>query len=120
MKRANPVGALKQVAKYPVALGVAIASISGFVTPAMRSVMTSQIPANAQGELQGALSSLSSITAILGPLLMTQLFAWYSAPDAAFYFPGMSFLAAAALSALSLLVFVFTVKGLGTAQPEAA
>ena len=70
------------------------------------------------GELQGALSSLSSITAILGPLLMTQLFAWYSAPDAAFYFLGMSFIAAAALTALCLLVFVVTVKGLGTAQAE--
>ena len=99
---------------------LAVASISGFVTPALQSVMTSQIPANAQGELQGALSSLSSITAILGPLLMTQLFAYYSAPDAAFYFPGMPFIAAAVLSALSLLVFVVTVKGLPSAQVEPA
>ena len=89
---------------------LAIASISGFVTPALQSIMTSQIPANAQGELQGALSSLSSITAILGPLLMTQLFAYYSAPGAPLYFPGMPFLAAAGLTVLCLFVFVATVN----------
>jgi len=89
---------------------LAVAQISGFVTPALQQVMTAQIPANAQGELQGALSSLGSITAIIGPLLMTQLFAHYSAPDAALYFPGMPFLASAALTSLALLVFVATVK----------
>ncbi len=99
---------------------LAVASVSGFVAPALQSVMTSRIPADAQGELQGALSSLSSITAILGPLLMTQLFAGFSAPDAPFYFPGMPFFAAAGLTALCLLVFVFAVKGLGTPRPEAA
>ena len=97
---------------------LAIAALSGFVTPALQSIMTAQIPANAQGELQGALSSLGSITAILGPLLMTQLFALYSAPDAAFYFPGMSFLAAAGLSALSLLVFMFAARFPGAAPEE--
>ena len=51
---------------------------------------------------------------------MTQLFAYYSAPDAAFYFPGMPFIAAAVLSALSLLVFVLTVKGIASARVEPA
>ena len=85
---------------------LAVASISGFVTPAFQSMMTSQIPANAQGELQGALSSVNSITSILGPLLMTQLFAMFTAVNASVYFPGASFVAAAVLSALSLLIFV--------------
>ena len=31
--------------------------------------MTSQIPANAQGELQGALSSVNSLTSIIGPAI---------------------------------------------------
>ena len=99
---------------------LAVAQISGFVTPALQQVMTAQIPANAQGELQGALSSLSSITAIIGPLLMTQLFAHYSAPGAALYFPGMPFLASAALTALALLVFVATVKAAKASVAEAS
>ena len=99
---------------------LAVAQISGFVTPALQQVMTAQIPANAQGELQGALSSLSSITAIIGPLLMTQLFAHYSAPGAALYFPGMPFLASAALTVLALLVFVATVKAAKASVAEAS
>src|SRR6056300_592784 len=58
---------------------LAIAALSGFVTPAFQAIMTSQIPANAQGELQGALSSVNSITSIIGPLVMTQLFAAFTA-----------------------------------------
>lgn len=89
---------------------LALASISGFVTPAFQSIMTSQIPANAQGELQGALSSINSITSIVGPLLMTQLFAAFTGEQASFYFPGVSFFAAAILSVLCLLIFIPVVR----------
>lgn len=89
---------------------LALAAISGFVTPAFQSIMTSQIPANAQGELQGALSSLNSITAIIGPLILTQLFSIFTGPDAPIYFPGVSFLAAAVLSAVCLSIFIPVVR----------
>ena len=85
---------------------LALASISGFVTPAFQTIMTSQIPANAQGELQGALSSVGSITSIIGPLLMTQIFAIFTGDNAFVYFPGVAFFAAAVLSLLCLLIFV--------------
>ena len=89
---------------------LAVGAISGFVTPAFQAIMTSQIPPNAQGELQGALSSLNSITTIIGPLFMTQLFALFTGAAAPFYFPGISFFAAAALSAVCLLIFIPVVK----------
>ncbi|MCG8415230.1 MAG: TCR/Tet family MFS transporter [Pseudomonadales bacterium] len=89
---------------------LALASISGFVTPAFQAIMTSQIPANAQGELQGALSSVNSMTSIIGPLVMTQLFAAFTGPQAVFYFPGISFFAAAVLSALCLFIFIPVVR----------
>ena len=89
---------------------LALASISGFVTPAFQAIMTSQIPANAQGELQGALSSVNSLTSIIGPLLMTQLFAMFTGSAAPFYFPGVSFFGAAVLSALSMLIFIAVVS----------
>jgi len=85
---------------------LALASISGFVTPAFQAIMTSQIPANAQGELQGALSSVGSITSIIGPLFMTQIFATFTGDNAVVYFPGVAFFSAAVLSLLCLLIFV--------------
>lgn len=87
-----------------------VASVSGFVTPAFQTIMTSQVPANAQGELQGALSSMNSITAIIGPLLMTQLFATFTSPRFGIYFPGVSFFAAAVLSLICLMIFVSVVR----------
>lgn len=92
---------------------LALAAISGFVNPAFQSIMTSQIPANAQGELQGALSSVNSLTSIIGPLIMTQLFAAFTGPAAPLYFPGISFLAAAILSAISLFIFIPVVRKYG-------
>ena len=92
---------------------LAVAAISGFVTPAFQAIMTSQTPANAQGELQGALSSVNSITSIVGPLFMTQLFALFTGPSAPFYFPGVSFFAAALLSAVCLLIFIPVVRSYG-------
>lgn len=89
---------------------LAVAAISGFVTPAFQAIMTSQIPANAQGELQGALSSVNSITAIIGPLFMTQVFAMFTGANAPIYFPGVSFFAAAVLSAICLFIFIPVVK----------
>ena len=53
---------------------LALASLSGFVTPAFQAIMTGQTPANAQGELQGAMSCLNSIASIIGPVMLTQLF----------------------------------------------
>ena len=88
---------------------LAIAAISGFVSPAFQTIMTSRIPANAQGELQGALSSLTSLTSVLGPVVMTQLFAYFTAETTAVYFPGVSFLAAAFLSVVCLIIFAVVV-----------
>lgn len=65
--------------------------------PAMRSIMSNQVPENVQGELQGALTSLVSLTAIVSPIIMTQLFGYFSRDDALIYFPGAPFLIAALL-----------------------
>ena len=81
--------------------------LGAIITPALTSVMSTRIPDDAQGELQGALTSISGITLIISPLFMTQLFGAFSRPDAAIYFPGAPFLAAAFLMLLALAVFYF-------------
>lgn len=77
--------------------------------PALRSLMTAQVPANSQGELQGAVSSVVGLSAIVAPLLMTQTFRIFS-DDVGPYFPGAPFALAAAMLVLALAAFVTTVS----------
>jgi DHA1 family tetracycline resistance protein-like MFS transporter len=78
--------------------------------PAIKSIMSREVPANAQGELQGALSSMMSLTAIVAPLIMTQLFSHFTAAGARIYFPGAPFLAAGLLTLGALLVSALVLR----------
>ncbi|HAI82652.1 MAG TPA: tetracycline resistance MFS efflux pump, partial [Chitinophagaceae bacterium] len=51
--------------------------LGGIAGPAIQGYISNNIPANEQGELQGALTSLMSATAIVGPPLMTNLFGFF-------------------------------------------
>ena len=82
----------------------AVFALGGLAGPALQGSISGQVPPTEQGELQGALTSLISATGVVGPLLMTNLFAWFTRPQAPLYFPGMPFLAGAALTLLALLV----------------
>src|SRR6266480_3803152 len=73
--------------------------------PSMNALASQQIPANAQGELQGAVAGLYSLSSIIGPPLMTQVFGHFSARSAGVYFPGAAFLTAALLTVGSALLF---------------
>ncbi|MBL7889633.1 MAG: TCR/Tet family MFS transporter [Bacteroidia bacterium] len=74
--------------------------LGGIAGPALQGVISNEVPANEQGELQGALTSLMSLTSIVGPLIMNNLFSFCTKPGTAFYFPGAPF----ALGALLLLI----------------
>ncbi len=78
--------------------------LGGICGPSLQGIMSGQVSANEQGELQGALTSLLSLTAIIGPPLMTGLFSAFTAKDAPVYFPGAAFILAAILCLLSLFV----------------
>lgn len=84
------------------------AALGGFLTPAMQGIMANETPDNAQGELQGAIASLKGIGAILGPVMMTQLFAHFTADGSAMplYLPGAPFLAGLALLVIALIPIV--------------
>ena len=86
-----------------------IGSLAGLAGPAINSLMSRQVSDDSQGELQGAINATNSLTAILGPLLATQLFRLFTtAPkDSSGYFPGAPFLGAGILVVVAGLVFVF-------------
>jgi DHA1 family tetracycline resistance protein-like MFS transporter len=83
---------------------------AALVYPSMNALMSRQVPANAQGELQGAIASLFSIASTIGPPMMTQIFGRFSPPGARVHFPGAAFACAAGLAMTSAFVFARTVK----------
>lgn len=85
-------------------VGILVGSFSGLTFPAMQQLMTERIAEDAQGELQGTIASIVSITSIFGPLAMTMLIGAYADPKGV-YLSGAPFLLAALLlmAAIALL-----------------
>ncbi len=92
-----------------VYIGIVIGAASGFAFPAMQQMMSSRISEDAQGELQGAVASMISLTSIFGPVVMTMIFGAY-ADSEGLYFPGAPFLVGTALMALSVFIYIITVR----------
>ena len=84
--------------------------LGALITPAMTALMSRRVPADAQGELQGALAGVLGVTLIISPVLMTQIFGHFTSADAPLYLPGAPFLAAAVLMGLALAPFGFGVR----------
>jgi MFS transporter, DHA1 family, tetracycline resistance protein len=80
-------------------------SVFALTYPSMNALASRQIPATAQGELQGAVASLYGLSAIVGPPLMTQVFGYFSRDDAVVHLPGAAFLTAALLTAACAAAF---------------
>jgi len=66
--------------------------LGGIAAPALQSSISGHVPANEQGELQGSLTSLTSVTYIIGPIIMTNLFAYFTSDQAPVHFPGAPFI----------------------------
>jgi MFS transporter, DHA1 family, tetracycline resistance protein len=78
--------------------------LGGIAGPSLQAIISQHVPPNEQGELQGALTSLMSLTTIIGPLIMNNLFKYFTTDKAPFYFPGVSFLLGAIFMLLSVLI----------------
>ena len=81
---------------------VPLACQIGLTMPALRAILSRATPANAQGELQGAIAGIVSFTAVVIPFTMTHLFSWATTTHPPF--PGASFLAAAVALAVGAAV----------------
>ena len=88
---------------WMVYLVIAFGAFGALMQPAIQGIMSRTIPEDAQGELQGAVSSMMSIAMIIGPILMTQAFSRFTVEDAPIYFPGASFILGALLTLLAAI-----------------
>jgi len=79
---------------------IVVGSLGGIAMPAIQSLITRMTPATEQGAVQGALTSINSIAAIVGPLMATGLFGYFTSAAAPVHMPGAAFLAASLLVAI--------------------
>lgn len=82
-----------------------LAALAGVVTPALQGIMSKAVDDSQQGELQGALTSVSALAMIFAPMAMTYTFAAFTAESAPVYMPGAPFLLSVVLIAIALFVF---------------
>ena len=113
---------------------ITISALAGLTMPALQGIMSRTIPANAQGELQGAVAAVASLSMIIGPPLMTQIFAAFSAPDEPYaignitifaqgvgvYLPGAPFLLAALLTLFAFIPLIIAFRRVARPRAEAA
>lgn len=92
---------------YPIIIIYCLGSIAG---PALQGIMSSSIPPNEQGELQGGFTSLMSLAAFIGPVMMNGTFAWFTGANAPVYFPGAAMILGAVLTLISSLLARHTLK----------
>ena len=85
--------------------------LGGIAGPALQAIISNHVPSNEQGELQGALTSLMSVTTIIGPPMMTNLFAYFTAPGAPIHFSGAAFLLGALFMLASAIVAYSVLRG---------
>ncbi|MHA7871497.1 MAG: TCR/Tet family MFS transporter [Hyphococcus sp.] len=112
---------------------IAFSALGGLAGPALQGIMSRTMPANAQGELQGAIAAVMSISMVISPWMMTQIFSAFIEPGtpfsifgvtlalngAPFYFPGAPFVFSAILEMLAICLLFYAVRHIQRPAGEA-
>lgn len=80
---------------------------AGIGGPALQSMISNLTPQNEQGQIQGGIASIVSLTAIIGPLTMSNLFSEFTKKGASVYFPGAPFIAGGILALIAFTIAFF-------------
>ncbi len=83
---------------------IGFAAFGAMATPAFTGLMSNRVPDNAQGELQGLISSAAGLSMVVSPFVMTQVFAAFSGPGVPISFPGAPFALAGVLILAALMI----------------
>lgn len=85
-------------------------SLGGICGPALQGVMSNEVPKNEQGELQGGLTSLMSLSSVFGPGFMTYIFYYFTNKNAPVQLPGAPYFIASFLMFVSALLAIRSFK----------
>ncbi len=84
--------------------------LGGIAGPALQAIISLQVPASEQGEIQGTLTSLMSASAIVGPPVMTGIFYYFTNKEAPLVFGGAPFVLGGILMLLSAFLAFSSLK----------
>ncbi len=87
-------------------LAIPVMAGLGFFMPALQGMMTRQVEAQQQGQLQGATGALQSVAGLIGPMLFTSLFAAVLKREAAPFWTGIPFWVAGLLLLLAIFIAI--------------
>jgi DHA1 family tetracycline resistance protein-like MFS transporter len=85
-------------------LGIPVMALWGLAGAATQALMTQLVAGDQQGQLQGATTSVQSVSQLVGPFLFTLIFAYFIGAQAPLQLPGAPFLLASALLVLALVI----------------
>jgi DHA1 family tetracycline resistance protein-like MFS transporter len=82
--------------------GMPVFALWGLATPTTQALMSHLVPMNEQGRLQGAASSIRGIGSLFGPVLFSQVFAFFIEPARPTLLPGAPMALAAAVLVIAV------------------
>jgi MFS transporter, DHA1 family, tetracycline resistance protein len=82
----------------------------GFVYPMLTAIISKEVPADAQGEMQGGLAGAQSLAMLLGTVVFSQIFGYFLKPSAILVSPNIAFFVAAGFLGLGLILFLIQPK----------
>jgi DHA1 family tetracycline resistance protein-like MFS transporter len=89
---------------WMVYLVMLLGSFECLVMPALGSLMSARVGADAQGELQGFNGSITALGSIVAPLVLNPVLAYFTSDAAPFRFAGAAFLLAAIVATAAFVM----------------
>lgn len=84
--------------------GLIVGSLGMIASSAIQSIMTRRVEAREQGELQGAISMIRSVAALIGPFLFTGIFSYSISAAHPWHAPGAAMYVGAALELIAIVI----------------
>jgi len=99
-------------------VALVVSCLCFLTAPAIQGLISQQVGADSQGAIQGALTSLVSLTSVVGPLIATAVFSAFTSTAAPIQFPGAPFVLGAGFCVVGLLLALY--RQLPAASPAHA
>jgi MFS transporter, DHA1 family, tetracycline resistance protein len=98
---------------------IVFGALGGVAGPAIQSIVAKSVGPSEQGQMQGAITSLRSITSIFAPLIFTSgLFSYFTSENSPVILPGIPFFVGGLLNLIALVVIYRLFKRIPEEAPS--